>query len=214
MKSQLIDTAIVSAAIALAPQASASGQDDNFLALLAQAGIPAHDGIPGVISTGHKVCDALGSGESASAIADTLANYAYAESPSSPLDQYQRSMVRFVRVSAQAFCPGNASSAAAHGGYRIVLTGLAMPHPAPEVPQVPDMGQMTPPVVVAKPKQNPPPPEQKPPPPPEVVPAPSQGTQGGQGKGGAGSGIDGGGSSSGGAQPAPEPPEGHISLLP
>ena len=30
----MIDTAIVSAAIALAPQASASNQDDNFLALL------------------------------------------------------------------------------------------------------------------------------------------------------------------------------------
>ena len=56
MKSLLSATGIVSAAIALAPQASASNQDDNFLALLAQAGIPAHDGIPGVISTGHNVC--------------------------------------------------------------------------------------------------------------------------------------------------------------
>jgi uncharacterized membrane protein YgcG len=213
-KSLLIGTAIVGAAIALASHASASGQDDNFLALLAQAGIPAHDGIPGVISTGHRVCDALDSGESASAIADELANYAYAESPSNPLDQHRRTMARFVRVSAQAFCPGHASSAAAHGGYHIVLIGLAVPHPPPGVAQVPDMANMTPPVVVAKPKQNPPP-EQKPPPPPEVVPPPSQGLQGGQGKGGTGSGIDGGGSSGGGGvQPAPEPPEGHIELLP
>jgi hypothetical protein len=47
-----------------------------------------------------------------------------------------------------------------------------------------------------------------------VVPPPSQGLQGGQGKGGTGSGIDGGGSSGGGAQPAPEPPEGHVVLMP
>ncbi len=213
MKSLLFDTAIVGAAIALAPQASASSQDDNFLALLAQAGIPAHDGIPGVISTGHRVCDALSSGESPSAITDELANYAYAESPSNPLDQYQRSMARFVGVSAQAFCPGHASNAASHRGYRIVLTGLAMPHPAPEVPQLPDMAHLTPPVVVAKPRQNPPP-EQKPPPPHEVVPPPSQGLQGGQGKGGTGGGVAGGGSNGGGVQPAPEPPEGHIELLP
>ncbi len=213
MKSLLIDTAILSAAIALAPQANASNQDDNFLALLAQAGIPAHDGIPGVISYGHKVCDALSGGESPSSIADTLAQYAYAEDPSHPLDQHRRTMAAFVRVSSQAYCAGHAGGAAYHGGYRIVLTGLAVPHPAPAVPQVPDMASMTPPVVVAKPKQNPPP-EQKPPPPPEVVPPPSQGMQGGQGKGGTGSGIDGGGSTNGGVQSAPEPPEGHISLLP
>jgi len=47
-----------------------------------------------------------------------------------------------------------------------------------------------------------------------VVPPPSQGLQGGQGKGGTGAGIDGGGSSGGGVQPAPEPPEGHVALLP
>jgi len=94
-----------------------------------------------------------------------------------------------------------------------VLTGLDEPLPPPQLPQAPDMAHMTPPVVVAKPKQNPPP-EQKPPPPPEVVPPPSPGLQGGQGKGGTGSGIDGGGSSGGGVQPAPEPPEGHVALLP
>jgi uncharacterized membrane protein YgcG len=94
-----------------------------------------------------------------------------------------------------------------------VLTGLDEPLPTPQLPQVPDMARMAPPVVVAKPNQNPPP-EQKPPPPPEVVPPPSRGLQGGQGKGGTGSGIDGGGSSGGGVEPAPEPPEGHVALLP
>ncbi len=215
MKSLLIGTAIVSATTALAPQASASHQDDNFLAMLAAAGITAHDGIPGVISHGHKVCDALNGGESPSSIANTLAQYAYAEDPSHPLDQHQRTMMALVRVSSQACCAGRAGGVAHHGGYRVLLTGLAVPHPPPAVPQVPDIADITPPVMVAEAKQNPPP-EQKPPPPPEVVPPPSQGLQGGQGKGGAGSGIDGGGSSGGGGgvQPAPEPPEGHIVLLP
>lgn len=76
-----IPASIVGAAIALAPQASAQGQDDNFLTLLARAGIPAHDGIPSVINYGHKVCQALDGGESASAVADTLANFSYAQDP-------------------------------------------------------------------------------------------------------------------------------------
>jgi uncharacterized membrane protein YgcG len=201
------------AAIALAPTAHADGSDGNFLAMLSAAGIPANDGIPGVISYGHKVCDALDGGESPSSIANQLAQHAYAEDPSHPLDQYQRTMVAFVRVSSQAYCPGHAVGAAYRGGYRVVLTGLDEPLPPPQLTQVPDMANMTPPVVVAKPKQNPPP-EQKPPPPPDVIPPPSQGSQGGQGKGGTGSGIDGGGSSGGGVQPAPEPPEGHVALLP
>ena len=159
------------------------------------------------------MCDALNGGESPSSIADTLAQYAYAEDPSHPLDQHRRTMAAFVRVSSQVYCPGRAGGAAYHGGYRVVLTGLYEPSPPPQLPQVPDMANMRPPVKVVKPKQNPPP-EQKPPPPPEVVPPPSQGLQGGQGKGGTGSGIDGGGSSGGGLQPAPEPPEGHIEMLP
>jgi uncharacterized membrane protein YgcG len=51
-------------------------------------------------------------------------------------------------------------------------------------------------------------------PPPEVIPPPSEGSQGGQGKGGIGGGIDGGGTSSGGTQSAPDPSEGHVALLP
>jgi Protein of unknown function (DUF732) len=206
----VITACATAAAIALAPAAHAYGSDDNFLAMLSAAGIPVHDGIPGVISYGHKVCDALGGGRSPSDIANALAQYSYAENPSHPLDQYQRTMVVFVGVSSQAYCPGHA--AAYHGGYRIVLTGQDVPLPG--VPDVPDVAHATPPVVVAKPKQNPPP-QHKPPPPPEVAPLPSQESQTGQGKDGAGSGIDGGGSSGGGVQqPAPEPPEGHISLLP
>ena len=89
-----VTTACATAAgIALAPTTHADGSDGNFLAMLSAAGIPAHDGIPAVISYGHKVCDALNGGESPSSIADTLAQHAYAEDPSHPLDQYQRTMV-------------------------------------------------------------------------------------------------------------------------
>src|SRR5271168_5523830 len=67
-----VTTACATAAgIALAPTADADGSDGNFLAMLSAAGIPAHDGIPGVISYGHKVCDALNGGESPSSIANT-----------------------------------------------------------------------------------------------------------------------------------------------
>ena len=122
-----IAESMVGAAIALAPQASADGQDDNFLALLAQAGVPAHDNIPSVIDYGHQVCQALDGGESASAVVDTLANHGYGEDPSHELGQYHRTMVRFVRASVTAFCPGNqgklASVARSSGKPRIALVG-------------------------------------------------------------------------------------------
>src|ERR1700684_1738258 len=164
-----VTTACASAAaIALAPTAHADGSDGNFLAMLSAAGIPANDGIPAVISYGHKVCDALNGGESPSSVANTLAQHAYGENPSHPLDQYQRTMVAFVRVSSQAYCPGHAGGAAYHSGYRVVLTGLNEPLPSPQLPQLPDMAHMTPPVVGAQHNQNPPQ-RQKPPPPTEGV---------------------------------------------
>ena len=57
------------AAIALPPQAGATTQDDDFLAMLATAGIPAYDGLPSVIAAGHAVCDELDKGTPASEIA-------------------------------------------------------------------------------------------------------------------------------------------------
>lgn len=206
---------IAISAISLAPQASADGADDQFIAALAAAGIPAASGVESVISYGHRVCGALASGESPAAIANTLATYAYAEDHSTPFDRYQRSYVVFVRVASQTLCPGNAGGASWHASrsWHIVLTGADVP--LPPLPQVPDAARLAPPVVVAPAKQTPPP-VQKPPPPPQVVVPPAQGAPGGQGKGGTGSGIDGGGTTNGGPAPAPapEPPEGRITLLP
>jgi hypothetical protein len=217
-----IAESMVGAAIALAPQASADGQDDNFLALLAQAGVPAHDNIPSVIDYGHQVCQALDGGESASAVVDALANHGYGEDPSHDLGQYHRTMVRFVRASVTAFCPGNqgkvASVAGSSGKYRIALVGQSIPNP-PQIPPQPEpaIKVLIPPVSAPSPApKQAPPPKQVPPPPPKVVEPPAAGTQGGAGDGGAGSGVNGGGSDSGGvpAQPAPRPPEGHIALAP
>ena len=233
MNSLLVGTVIVGAAIALAPQARADGGDDNFLALLAQAGVPAHDNIPSVIDYGHKVCQALDGGESASAVVDALANYSYGEDPSHDLGQYHRTMVRFVRVSVTAFCPGNqgklASASGSSGEHRIVLAGLTIPNP-PQIPPQPEpaVKLLVPPAAAPSPAPKqapppkqvppPPPPEQVPPPPPQAVEPPAAGSGGGAGDGGTGSGGNGGaGSGSGGgapAQPAPRLPEGHIVLAP
>jgi hypothetical protein len=215
-----IAESIVGAAIALAPQASADGQDDNFLAMLAQAGVPAHDNIPSVIDYGHQVCQALDGGESASAVVDAMANYGYGEDPSHDLGQYHRSMVRFVRVSVTAFCPGNqgrlASVAGASGKHRIKLAGLTIPNP-PQIPPEPVIKLVVPPAAAPSPApKQATPPKQVPPPPPQVVEHPAPGSQGGAGNGGAGSGLNGGGSDSGDvpAPPAPRLPEGHIVLAP
>ncbi len=203
------------AAIALPPQAGATTQDDNFLAMLATAGIPAYDGLPSVIAAGHEVCDELDKGTPASEIANKLANDAYADAPVNSLDRYQRSMVRFVQVSAQAFCPGHAGSTALHSRYRVALIDdLIEPQPGPAIPEGPNVAHMDPPVAVAKPHQDPP--LKSKPPPPETVPPPSQGVHEGPQEGGTGSGTDGGSSDSGGGEspPAPNSPGGHIVLLP
>ena len=211
MKSLLIGTA--SAAIALAPQASASNQDDNFLGLLARAGIPARDGIPGVISYGHKVCDALNGGESPSSNRQHAGPIRLRRGPVAPAGSVpthnggvRPGVVAGLLSWTCQWCslawrlphcprrPGTAPSSS-----RVAASAGYGPHDAAG-----RGGQA----------QAKPPPGQKPPPPPKVVPPPSQGLQGGQGKGGTRSGIDGGGSNGGGVQPAPEPPEGHIALLP
>ena len=85
MKS-LVTALLTGAGLALAPVALADGSDDQFLSALAAAGIPAHDGIPGVIAHGHKVCDVLGAGMSPGEAANELAHHAYAEDPSHPFE--------------------------------------------------------------------------------------------------------------------------------
>jgi hypothetical protein len=211
----LVAALLTGPGLALAPLALADGSDDQFLSALAAAGIPAHDGIPGVIAHGHNVCDALGAGMSPQEAADELAHHAYAEDPGHPFDQYVRTMQAFVRVSTQTFCPGRAGAAYHHGG-RVILVGVKVPSPPPQLPDVTDVIHFAPPPVqvAPKPKQTPTPVQKPPPPPPEVIPPPSGGSQGGQGRGGTGGGIDGGGTGGGGTPSAPPPSGGHVVLLP
>jgi hypothetical protein len=214
---------IVGAAIALAPPASA-GSDDDFLAMLAQAGVPAHDNIPSVIDYGHKVCEALEGGEPASQVVDTMATYSYNEDPSHDLGQYRRTMVRFVRVAVTAFCPGaggNLAAASRPGKTpRVVLAGVTNPNP-PIIPPQPDTVMQLPAPAVATPvpaPKQPPPPKVMPPPPPDMAEPPAAGPQPGVGGGGSDGGGGGhAGSDDGGgvpAPPAPRLPEGHIVLAP
>jgi hypothetical protein len=214
---------IVGAAIALAPQANA-GSDDDFLAMLAQAGVPAADNIPSVIDYGHQVCAALQGGEPASQVVDTMANYSFAEDPSHDLGQYRRTMVRFVRVAVTAFCPGAggnlASASRSSGGPRVVLAGVTIPNP-PLIPPQPDLVMKLPAPAVATPVPAPkqaPPPQKVQPPPPKVVEPPAVGPQPGAGNGGSdGSGGGHAGSDNGDGvpgPPGPRLPEGHIVLAP
>lgn len=79
-------TAVVllsAAAILRAGSAAAdANQDDQFLALLTQQGIPALEGVPSLVDTAHKVCHALNDGIPADRVRDALVDYAVSNDPS------------------------------------------------------------------------------------------------------------------------------------
>src|SRR6185312_2392599 len=85
-------------------------QDDQFLALLDQKGIPALSGVPSLIDTAHKVCRKLDAGMSADGLVDLLVNDAYGIDP--PERQYAsgglaRTEARFITAAVEAYCPRN-----------------------------------------------------------------------------------------------------------
>jgi uncharacterized membrane protein YgcG len=80
-------------------------QDDQFLALLNQEGIPALSGMPDLIATAHDACRALDEGYSASMVVDTLTNFASRNDPSQDIGRYHRTEVRFLRAAVGAYCP-------------------------------------------------------------------------------------------------------------
>jgi uncharacterized membrane protein YgcG len=80
-------------------------QDDQFLALLNQEGIPALSGMPDLIATAHDACRALDEGYSASTVVDTLTNFASRNDPSQDIGRYHRTEVRFLRAAVGAYCP-------------------------------------------------------------------------------------------------------------
>lgn len=203
MKSLVAAALIAGVAISLSPTVSAASQDDQFLAALARAGIPAHDGIPAVIEYGHAVCQALDSGMAPGEVVDRLANYAYGLDPSNDLGRYQRSFVRFVRVAASVYCPGTSGSVGWDGRRRVMYASYAAASevsepPVAPPPPVPDAERLVPPVAGPGSKK-----------PPVVGPQ----TGGGGGRNGTGAnGGDGGGRAP--AAPSPDQGPGHIVLLP
>jgi hypothetical protein len=174
--------------------AADSNQDDQFLALLNQEGIPALSGVPSLIATAHKVCRNLDAGMSAGALVDALVANANTITPGADPGRLRRTETRFVIAAVGAYCPNDQGKMAFkmtftnpagwnEPRHRVVLTSLtegATPaNPIPP-PPVPDAQMLTPPHAVA------PTPAKKAPP---VVGPPPGGGGGGGGNGGGTRGV-------------------------
>lgn len=218
-------------------------QDDQFLAILDQEGIPALENVPSLIATAHKVCRKLDGGMPVGDVVEMMINDAYAVDPPErlyPRGRLARTETRFVIAAVEAYCPGDQSKiasvrprsvpgsnkaphrAAAHPLDDLVGAAFPAGITAPDPPQIPPppptAKDLTPPrpVAVPPPPQRTPPPPQQPPPP---VVAPQPGSGAGTGGGGAAGGVGGGGSGGGNggpAEPAPAPPmpPGFVRLAP
>jgi uncharacterized membrane protein YgcG len=85
-----------------------SNQDEQFLALLGQEGIPALKGVPSLIYTAHKVCRELDAGMPADTLVDAMVNDAYDIDPPERLyapGRLARTEARFITAAVQAYCP-------------------------------------------------------------------------------------------------------------
>jgi hypothetical protein len=176
-------------------------QDDQFLALLSQQGIPALSGIPDLIKTAHDVCGELNSGVPTDAVVAEFEDYANSVTPGRDPGRVHRSAIRFVTASAGAYCPNHQVGFTHRNGprYRVELTSFVegATNPIPPLPSIPDAQTLNPPPAAAPaaPKKAP----QKAP--PVVGPLPGSG----------GGGSNGGGP--GGGVPTPTEP-GRITLAP
>jgi hypothetical protein len=188
---------LISVAILRAGAAAAdANQDNQFLALLSQEGIPPLSGVPALIDTAHQICGALAGGASPAALVKALVDNANAVTPGADPGRLARSESLFVKAAVGAYCPG--SPVGWNGRRRVELASfpeeIPEPTPAP-LPQVPHADHLIPPPVATHPQ-----PKQSP---PVVGPPPG---------GGGGAGGNGGGSGGATRTPAPEP--GIITLVP
>jgi Protein of unknown function (DUF732) len=180
-----------------------SNQDDQFLALLSQQGIPALSGVPDLIKTAHDVCGELNSGVPTDAVVAEFEDFANSVTPGRDPGRVHRSAIRFVTASAGAYCPNHQVGFTKRNGsrYRVELTSFVegVTNPIPPLPSIADAQTLNPPPAAAPaaPKKAP----QKAPP---VVGPPSGSSEGGGGNGGG----------DGGAAPTPPPEPGRITLAP
>jgi hypothetical protein len=186
-------------------------QDDQFLALLSQQGIPALSGIPDLIKTAHDVCGELNSGVPTSTVVAEFEDFANSTTPGRDPGRVHRSAIRFVTASAGAYCPNHQVGFTNRNGssHRVQLTSFieGVTNPVPPLPAVPDAQTLNPPPAAAPAAPKEAPAAQKAPVPQKAPPVvgPPPGSGGGEGGNGGG---DGGGAST----PPLEP--GRITLAP
>lgn len=115
----VLATAIVllsGAAVLRGGAASAdSNEDDHFLALLDQEGIPALEGVPSLVDTAHKVCRALNAGIPADRVVEAMVDYAETNDPPERLfapGRLARTEGRFITAAVGAYCPYDRSKIA------------------------------------------------------------------------------------------------------
>jgi uncharacterized membrane protein YgcG len=92
-----------------------SNQDEQFLALLDNEGIPAIKGVPSLIYTAHEVCRQLDAGMPADTLVDLMVNHAYGIDPPERLyapDRLARTEARFITAAVEAYCPYDQSKIA------------------------------------------------------------------------------------------------------
>jgi Protein of unknown function (DUF732) len=181
--------------------AADSNQDDQFLALLSQQGIPALSGIPDLIKTAHDVCGELNSGVPTGTVVDEFEDFANGVTPGRDPGRVHRSAIRFLIASAGAYCPNHQVGFSNRNGSRqwVKLTsfieGANATNPVRPLPQVPDAQTLKPPQAAA-----PAPPKKAPP-----VVGPPPGSSGGGGGNGGGT---------GGVAPTPPMEPGIVTLAP
>ena len=104
--------------------AADSNQDDQFLALLDEEGIPALEGVPSLIATAHDVCRKLDAGMPADGLVDAMVNNAYSIDPTErlyPRGRLVRTEARFIAAAVEAYCPYDQSK---------IASTMASPAPA------------------------------------------------------------------------------------
>ena len=180
-----------------------SSQDDQFLALLDQQGIPALSGVPDLIKTAHDVCGELNSGVPTDTVVAEFEDYANSVTPGRDPGRVHRSAIRFVSASAGAYCPnhqvGFTKRHESTHGVQLASFVEGVTNPVPPLPALPDAKTLNPPPAAAPaaPKKAP---EKAPP-----VVGPPQGSSTGGGGNGAGAGGEG---------PTPPLEPGRITLAP
>lgn len=104
-----ISVVLVAATICAGAAGADPNGDDQFLDLLEKEGIPALDGIPGLINRAHEICSELGGGTPFNAVLDEQRNIIYDDNPTLHLvpGRVDRTSRKFVTAAVDAYCPGN-----------------------------------------------------------------------------------------------------------